>query len=96
VEIPYEELSHQDQLQETQRQIEKGTPVFYEPAFAYDDIFIKADILSKADNTWELYEVKASTSLKIIISRCGRSILCNHRAGMPVSRVSLVYITISM
>ena len=63
-EIPYEGLSLDDQLKQTQVEIDRGAKVLYEPAFAFDQIFIKADILRKSRKGWDLYEVKASTEIK--------------------------------
>ncbi len=64
IEIPYEGLSHGEQLELTRTEIERGAAILYEPAFSYDNVFVKADILRKARRGWELYEVKGSNSLK--------------------------------
>jgi len=63
VEIPYEGLSYDDQLQKTATAIKAGRTV-YEGAFSHDNIFIKADILHKGQTGWEVHEVKASTDVK--------------------------------
>jgi hypothetical protein len=52
-------------LRTTTRLRAEGVPVLYEPAFEYDGVFVRVDILVHADNgSWNLYEVKSSTSLK--------------------------------
>lgn len=58
------ELSLQDQIDLTTKEIDRGARILYEPAFRYDNLFVKVDILRKARRGWELYEVKGSTSLK--------------------------------
>ena len=47
VEIPYEGLSHQEQLDMTAAEIRKGTKTLYEATFSYNNVFMKADILHK-------------------------------------------------
>ncbi len=63
-EIPYEGLSHDTYLNLTKAEIDRGAKVLYEPDFAFDQIFIKADILRKSKKGWDLYEVKASIGVK--------------------------------
>lgn len=62
--IPYDELTYAEQLTMTKNAISEGVPTIYEATFSNDDTFIKADILHKIDNGWELYEVKSSTGMK--------------------------------
>jgi hypothetical protein len=63
-EIPFDSLSIPEQLRATAAEINKGTPILYEAAFQANGIFIKADILRKGDDGWEIYEVKSATSIK--------------------------------
>ena len=58
--IPYDGLSFDDQKKLTQAEIAAGTSVLYEPAFEFDKVFVKADILRKVGEGWDLYEVKGS------------------------------------
>lgn len=62
--IPYDGLTHAEQLTMTRNAISKGVPTIYEATTSHDDVFIKADILHKIDDEWELYEVKSSTGMK--------------------------------
>ena len=62
--VPYDDLSHSQQLAMTQDVILSGASTLYEGAFSYNDVFIKADILHLGPDGWELYEVKNSASLK--------------------------------
>jgi hypothetical protein len=64
VEVPYDGLSNPAQLDLTQSLIKEGKTTLYEAAFYYDGVFIKADILHKGFDGWELYEVKASAAVK--------------------------------
>jgi hypothetical protein len=91
--IPYDGLSLNDQLKLTQTEIAAGTKVLYEPAFQFDQIFIKADILRKAGDEWDLYEVKWSTGVKEVYLNditLQYSVLKN--SGLPVRKAYLVYI----
>jgi hypothetical protein len=62
--VPYDDLSHSQQLAMTKDAILNGASTLYEGAFSYNDVFIKADILHLGPDGWELYEVKNSASLK--------------------------------
>src|SRR5208283_3767216 len=62
--IPYDDLSHSQQLAMTQSVISNGASTIYEGAFSYNDVFIKADILHLGPDGWEIYEVKSSANLK--------------------------------
>ena len=62
--IPYNGMSLDDQLKLTQAEIAAGTPVLYEPAFQFDKVFVKADILRRVGDQWGHYEVKGSTGIK--------------------------------
>ncbi len=62
--VPYEGLSHKEQIEMTASLIAKGCNTIYEATFFYNGVFIKADILHHGDNGWDVYEVKASTSVR--------------------------------
>jgi hypothetical protein len=66
VEVPYEGLSHQEQLDRTAQLLADGMQTIYEATFSFDNTFCKVDILHLADDGWELYEVKNSTGQKEI------------------------------
>jgi len=63
VPIPYDGLSFDEQVQETQKALSKAK-VIYEAAFTHNGLFVKADILRKVRGGWELYEVKGSSKVK--------------------------------
>ena len=54
-------------IEETARLIKNGSKIIYEGAFVFNDVLIRADILKKnKDNSWNLIEVKSTTSVKDI------------------------------
>jgi hypothetical protein len=92
-EVPYEGLTHQEQLDRTRDLINQGVPVIYEATFSYDGIFVKVDILRKTKSGWELNEVKASTSLKEhYLNDIAIQYLVLKGAGLTVNRAFLVRI----
>lgn len=62
--VPYEGLTHAEQLARTQAALAAGASILYEAAFSYDGVFVKVDILHESPAGWELYEVKQSTKEK--------------------------------
>ena len=91
--VPFSDLSATEQITKTRELIEAGAKVIYEASFSFDDIFIKADILVRTGATWEINEVKMSTSVKdpnyddVAIQYY---VVTN--SGLPVSKVSIVHI----
>ncbi len=64
VEVPYEGLSFPVQLARTKELIGQGAEIIYEASFSFSAIFVKADILVRSHNGWQLHEVKMGTSVK--------------------------------
>jgi len=92
-EVPFSNLSVTEQIAKTRELIEAGTEVIYEAAFAFDGIFIKADILVRTGTTWEINEVKMSTSVNdpnYDDAAIQYYVVTN--SGLPVSKVFLVHI----
>ncbi len=95
VEIPYERLSLQKQIQMTKEEIEHGTLTLYESAFQYNEIFIKSDILHKGSDGWELYEVKNALSIKddnFHIEDVAIQYHVLRGSGLPVTKAFLVHL----
>lgn len=93
LEIPYEGLSHEEQLRKTAEAIESGTGVIYEAAFSFENVFVKADIMRKTGKGWEIYEVKSSTSVKeVYLDDIAVQYYTVNGATLPVSKVFLVHI----
>jgi len=57
-EVPYSGFSVTEQIAKTRELIAAGAEVTYEASFAFDGIFIKADILVRKGASWEIHEVK--------------------------------------
>jgi len=93
LEIPYDSLSHEEQLQRTNSALAKGVTVLYEPAFSHDGVFVKVDLLHRSRKGWEIYEVKSSTEVKDPhIDDISVQYFVVVGSGLPVSRASVVYI----
>lgn len=93
VPVPYEGLSHTQQIEMTAQLIAKGCKTIYEATFFSDGIFIKADILHLSRHGWDVYEVKAATSVKDY--HIGDVAVQHHvirGAGLPVGRAFLVHV----
>jgi hypothetical protein len=91
--IPYEGLSLDNQKKLTQAEMVAGTPVLYEPAFQFDKVFVKADILRKVGNEWDLYEVKGSTGVKdVYLNDIALQYYVLKNSGLPIRKAYLVYI----
>ena len=91
--IPYEGMSLDDQKKLTQAEIAAGTPVLYEPAFQFDKVFVKADILRKVGEEWDLYEVKGSTGVKeVYLNDIALQYHVLKNSGLPIRKAYLVYL----
>jgi len=63
--IEYDRSNPSSSVEKTKELIKDGAEVLFEGAFFYDDTLILADILTKnEDSTWDLIEVKSTTSVK--------------------------------
>lgn len=91
--VPYEDLSHTEQIALTRKEMEKGTKTIYEAAFSRNGVFVKADILHRGDEGWELYEVKSSTREKPEhLNDIAIQYHVLNGSGVDISRASLVHI----
>ncbi|TSA09511.1 MAG: DUF2779 domain-containing protein [Deltaproteobacteria bacterium] len=92
-EVSYEDLSMEEQLNLTGEKIKGGARILYEPAFSYDNVFVKADILRKARQGWELYEVKGSTGRKdVYLDDVAVQYYVLKGAGIRISKASVVFL----
>lgn len=92
-EVPFSIHSLSEQISKTKELIDSGANVIYEGAFVFDDIFIKADILVRSGETWEINEVKMSTSIED--QHCTDAAIQYYvasGAGLTVSRVNIIHI----
>ena len=51
-------------IQNTQAEMEKGTPVICEAAFSWEGLYCAVDLLRKEGDGWAIYEVKSSAHMK--------------------------------
>ena len=91
--IPYDGMSLDDQKKLTQAEMAAGTPILYEPAFQFDKVFVKADILRKVEEEWDLYEVKGGTGIKeVYLKDIAFQYYVLKNSGLPIRKAYLVYI----
>lgn len=64
VEIEFDSSNFDGMITKTKELINNGCEVIYEATFNENGIFAMADILVKNGDFWDIYEVKASTSVK--------------------------------
>jgi uncharacterized protein DUF2779 len=92
-EVPYEGLTHAEQIERTLAEIDKGTSTIYEATFSHDDIFVKVDILHRGESGWELYEVKSSTEVKdVYLNDIAVQYYVASGSGLTISRAALIHI----
>ena len=92
-EVPFSGLSINEQIDKTRELIESGAKVIYEASFSFDGIFIKADILVRTGTTWEINEVKMSTTVKDPnYDDASIQFYVVTNSGLPVSKISIVHI----
>ena len=82
-----------EQIEKTMQEINQVTHTLYEPAFNYDNVFSKIDILHKGELGWDMYEVKMGTSLKAeYIDDVAIQYYVLKGAGIDVSKAFVVHI----
>ena len=92
-EIPYDGLSHSDQLQETQKAPNNGIQTLYEATFSFDNIFVKNDLLHRGQEGWGLYEVKMGTKLtEVYLDDVALQYYVVKGSGLPIEKAFVVYI----
>jgi hypothetical protein len=93
IEIPYEGLSHNDQLQMTQKALSDGIKTLYEATFSFDNIFVKNDLLHRGKKGWSLYEVKMGTGLtEVYLNDVALQYYGVRGSGLPIEKAFVVYI----
>jgi hypothetical protein len=64
VEIPFDGHTKVQQLSATKDLLAKGAQTIYEATFSHDGVLVRADILQKANDGFDLYEVKSASNVK--------------------------------
>ena len=62
-EVPYRQSDYQGMIDETAHLVQSEN-VIYEGSFSSNGVFVRADILVKNGDAWDIYEVKATASTK--------------------------------
>jgi len=65
IEVVYRPADYQGMIDET-AQLTKSGNIVYEGSFCTNDVFVRADILVKNGDVWDIYEVKATASTKAV------------------------------
>lgn len=77
----------------TKQAIADGATVLLQPTFMTDSISCRCDILVKNGDAWDIYEVKASTSVKEeYLMDVAFQRICLEEAGVKISRTFLVHL----
>ena len=63
-EIPFLGGKYQEMHDITMEKISSGVEQLYEASFLVDGVFIRVDLMNKTKDGWDIYEVKASSSVK--------------------------------
>lgn len=91
--VPYDGLSHAEQLTLTEEAIASGENTIYEATLSFDNVFVKVDILHRGETGWEIYEVKSSTECKeVYLNDIAVQQYVLAGSGLPVTRACLVHI----
>lgn len=91
--VPYEGLSHAEQLVMTEAALDRGERTIYEATFSFDNVFVRVDILHRGETGWEIYEVKSSNECKEIYLKdiaVQQYVLAG--SGLPITRDCLIHI----
>lgn len=94
IEVTEDYLHTAAALKTTEKLLAELPLPLYEPAFFFDDVLVRVDILVPVgDGTWDLYEVKSSSSLKPEhITDVAVQTYVVEGAGLPVRRSHLVHL----
>ena len=92
-----EEYFEQEQAERTTRRLisDPSVPALYEPAFSFEGIRSRVDVLARTDDgEFELIEVKSTTRVKedVHIPDVAIQVYMTEGAGIPISRAHLMHI----
>ncbi len=91
--VPYDGLSHDEQLAMTAAALSRGETTIYEATFSFDNVFVKVDILHQGAGGWEIHEVKSSTECKeVYLNDIAVQYYVLAGAGLPISQSCIVHI----
>ncbi|MRR11113.1 DUF2779 domain-containing protein, partial [bacterium] len=80
-------------LATTARLLAQETSVLYEPAFYFDGVLVRVDVLVRVGDEWDLYEVKSSSRVKDQhITDAAVQTYVIEGCGLPVRRSGIVHL----
>ena len=84
----------QKSLADTDEALRQGATCLFEPAFLYDNVLVRCDILRRRDDgAWEIIEVKSSTRVKPYhVDDLSIQRYVVQGSGLPVAAVKLMHI----
>ena len=93
VEVPFDGRTKVQQLDQTKDLLARGAKTIYEATFSHEGVFVRADVLRKARDGFDLYEVKSASEVKahfpddvaiqyFVLTGC----------GIPLRRAFLVHV----
>jgi hypothetical protein len=91
--VPYDGLSHAEQLSMTEAALNRGEKTIYEATFSFDNVFVNVDILHRDETGWEIYEVKSSAECKeVYLNDIAVQQYVVAGSGLPITRACLIHI----
>lgn len=93
VEVPYDGLTHPEQLAMTKKLLDEGRETIYEATFEHDGVFVKVDILHLGAAGWEILEVKGAAEVKEhYYFDAAIQLFVLAGAGLKIAKVAIVYV----
>lgn len=95
--LVYSELKgeerERDQLQQTQALLNSEVPFIYEATFLWEGVIVRIDILERKGRVWNIYEVKASTSIKRMHSfDLAVQVFIARKSGLLIRKASIMLV----
>ncbi len=80
-------------LATTERLLLHGAECLYEPAFRYDGVFVRCDILVRRPDGWDLIEVKSTSKAKPEhVTDCAIQAYVAQGFGLPIARAYVMHL----
>lgn len=92
--VEFERMRLSETLARTQQLIADGATVLYEPAFCFNELYCRVDILRRVGDGWEIYEVKSAATgeREDYIQDAAYQAYILRNCGLNVGRVSIMHI----
>jgi len=91
--IPFDDISFDEQMAQTLKAMDEGSPAVYEATFLNNGLFTRVDILSRERDGWAINEVKASTEVKDAhYNDIAFQFYVLRSMGLPVTKANIVHV----